>query len=354
MKVAPRQIDEFLSRPDPAVTAVLIYGPDQGLVRERAEQLTNAIVEDINDPFLITSLTGPGLRQDPATLSDAAAAMSFSQGRRVIRVREVTDGSSKIFSAFLENPKGDSLIIIEAGELAARTSLRKTFEQADNAAALACYVDDDRRLHQVIDESARQYGITISREAVAYLLERLGADRMVTRNELEKLALYMDEGGTVTLEDARACVGDSASVSLDAIVYAAGSGNHAALDTALRRVITEGTQPIQILRATARHLQRLHLAASFVREGQSPDQAMKALRPPVIFLFAERFRHQLSIWPVRRLADAIDVILEAELTCKTTGMPAEIICARVLMRITQGAHVMSQHMSGHVSRRVSA
>jgi len=161
VKIAPRQIDEFLNRPDPAVAAVLLYGPDQGLVRERAEQLLQTIVEDVNDPFLITSLTGTGLRQDPATLNDAAAAMSFSQGRRVIRVRDVTDGSSKIFSAFLEYPKGDSLIIVEAGELAARSSLRKTFEQANNAATLACYVDDDRRLHQVIEESAGRQGLTI-------------------------------------------------------------------------------------------------------------------------------------------------------------------------------------------------
>ena len=345
MKIAPRQVNEFLNRPDPTVAAVLIYGPDQGLVRERAERLLQVVVKDIHDPFHISSLTGAALRQDNAALGDAAAALSFSQGRRVIRVHDVTDGASKVFAEFLESPKGDSLVIVEAGELAPRSSLRKTFEQAKNAAVLACYTDDDRQLHQVINETMSRHGITVSREAMAYLSEQLGADRMVTRNELEKLALYMDDGSTVALEDAQACVGDSASVSLDAVVYAAGSGDHAQLDTALRRVLTEGTQPIQILRATARHLQRLQLAASYVSEGQSPDQAVKALRPPVIFLYADRFRHQLSVWPVSRLADAIDVILEAELACKTTGMPAENICARAMMRITQGAHVMAQHRS---------
>ena len=350
MKIAPRQVDEFLNRPNAAVAAVLIYGPDLGLVRERADQLIRNVVEDINDPFLISSLNGPALRQDSTALVDNAAALSFSQGRRVIRVRDVTDGHSKIFAAFLDNPKGDSLVIIETGELAARSSLRKTFETADNAAALACYADDDRRLHHVIEETLRRHGVTVSREAMDYLLGQLGADRMVTRNELEKLALYMDEGGVVTLEDAQASVGDSAAVSLDAIIYAAGSGNQSALDTALRRVLSEGTQPIQILRATARHLQRLQLAASFVRDGQAPDQAMKSLRPPVIFLFANQFRQQLSIWPVSRLADAIDVILEAELNCKTTGLPAELICARALMRITQGAHALSRA----AARRASA
>jgi DNA polymerase III subunit delta len=342
VKIAPRQVESFIKQPDPAVTAVLIYGPDLGLVRERADQLIHSVVADVNDPFLITSLTGSSLRQDSAALADNAAALSFSQGRRVLRVREVTDSHTKIFKAFLDDPKGDSLVIIEAGELAPRSSLRKAFEQADNTAALACYTDDDRRLQQVIDETLRRHDVTVSREAMDYLLGQLGADRMVTRNELEKLALYMAEGGTVSLKDAQACVGDSASVSLDAIIHAAGSGKQSALDTALRRVLSEGTQPIHILRAMARHLQRLQLAASHIREDQTPDQAMKVLRPPVIFLFANQFRHQLTIWPVSRLSDAIDVILEAELSCKTTGTPAELVCARALMRITQGAHAMTR------------
>lgn len=350
MKIAPRQIDGFISHPDDAVVAVLIFGPDQGLVRERAELLIKNVVDDISDPFLITSLTGSALRQDATALTDNAAALSFSQGRRVIRIRDVTDTHAKIFTAFLDDPKGDSLIVIEAGELTARSSLRKAFDKADNAATIACYTDDDRKLHHVINETLGSYGINVSREAMDYLLGQLGSDRMVTRNELEKLALYMDEGATVSLDDAQACVGDSAAASMDAIIYAAGSGNQAGLDTALRRVLAEGAQPIQILRATARHLQRLQICASHIKDGQSPDQAMKALRPPVIFLFADQFRYQLSIWPVTRLADAIDVLLEAELQCKTTGMPAEIICTRALMRITQGAHVMS----GRKSRRVSA
>ncbi|MEX2451198.1 MAG: DNA polymerase III subunit delta [Rhodospirillales bacterium] len=337
MKIAPRQIDVFLDRPDSNICAVLVYGPDQGLARERTERLIAAVIKDVNDPFLLTTLTGTGLRQDPALLSDEAAALSFSQERRVIRVRDATDGLAKIFTDFLEDPKGESLVIAEAAELSPRSALRKAFEQAGNAAALACYTDDARQLRHVIEETLGHYKIAVSGEAMAYLLERLGSDRMVTRNELEKLALYVDDGGTVSLQDAQACIGDSAAVSLDAVVYAAASGDHAALDTALRRVYAEGTHPVQILRATARHLQRLQLAASLVRSGQTPDQAMKAMRPPILFTVADRFRRQVSLWPPARLADAVDIVLEAELLCKTTGTPAELLCGRTLMRIAQGA-----------------
>jgi len=39
MKLAAGRVEGFLRRPDPEIRAVLLYGPDAGLVRERAEAL---------------------------------------------------------------------------------------------------------------------------------------------------------------------------------------------------------------------------------------------------------------------------------------------------------------------------
>mgnify|MGYP002279672751 CR=1 FL=1 len=74
-----------------------------------------------------------------------------------------------------------------------------------------------------------------------------------------------------------------------------------------------------------------------VEAGRSADQAIKSLRPPVIFKQAERFRGQLRRWPPDRLAAALDLLTAAEMDCKTTGLPAEAICGRALMRIAQAA-----------------
>ncbi|MEE9251632.1 MAG: DNA polymerase III subunit delta, partial [Alphaproteobacteria bacterium] len=50
-----------------------------------------------------------------------------------------------------------------------------------------------------------------------------------------------------------------------------------------------------------------------------------------------RFRAQLKIWPLERIGTALELLMRAELECKTTGMPAAAICARALMRIAQSA-----------------
>lgn len=345
MKITGARIRKFLGEATPGMVSVLVYGPDRGLARERADALARHVVDDPADPFRVAHLGAAQIKDDPARLSDEAAALSLIGGRRVVRITEATDGLTALFKDFLKTapslPGGPgsegALVVVEAGELGPRSSLRRLFEGADHAAALACYADDARALKSVIAETLSRHGLTATPDAIGFLSENLGGDRLMTRNELEKLALYMGGPGTVELDHAMASVGDSARVSLDAVIYAACGGDRRALDQALARAFSDGVQPVSLLRAAGRHLQRLHLAAALAEGGKSPAQAMAALRPPVIFLFKDRFQAQMRGWPTARLTAAMELICEAELSCKTTGMPTEAVCGRALMRLAQAA-----------------
>ncbi len=337
MKITAARVEQFLRQPDPSVVGTLVYGPTQGLVRERAETLVRHAAGDPDDPFRVVELAGVAVGNDPARLADEAAALSFSGGRRVVRMRAANDGLAGVFEDFLAGADADGFVVVEAGDLGKRSSLRGVFERAGNAAALACYPDEERALRGIIGESLAGHGLTASPDALAYLVENLGADRLVTRNALEKLALYKGGPGTVSLEDAVASVGDSAATSFDAVAYAAAGGDQSGLDRALTRAFMEGLHAVGLLRAVARHLRRLHLAIARVAQGRSPEHAMKALKPPVIFIFADRFRAQMGRWPNDRLAEAMEILVAAEVECKTTGLPARAICSRALMRIAQAA-----------------
>ncbi|MEM6650433.1 MAG: DNA polymerase III subunit delta, partial [Pseudomonadota bacterium] len=71
----PRDIPEFLRAKPKGVFVVLLYGPDQGLVRERAKTLGHMVVEDLNDPFNAIELTDTDL-SDTGRLTDEAMALS--------------------------------------------------------------------------------------------------------------------------------------------------------------------------------------------------------------------------------------------------------------------------------------
>lgn len=322
-------------RLDSAVRLVLIYGPDEGQIREAATRLAKSVVNDLSDPFRVADLSQSLLKNDPARLADEAAAMALTGGRRVVWVRDADDSLTSLFEKLLAHSQGDALVIALGGELSARSTLRKLAESAPTAAAMACYLDEAGNVGRIIGETLASFGLTAAPEAMAYLAERLGGDRMLTRREIEKLALYAQSPGKtrVSLDDAVACVGDSAALSLDDVCLAAADGDSASVDRVLERLFREGVSPIAVLRIAARHLQRLHLAAGYVAAGKSAEQAVAALKPPVFFKHVPRFRAQLRAWPLPRLATALDRLAEAERDCKSTGLPAEAICTRTLMGI---------------------
>jgi DNA polymerase-3 subunit delta len=343
VKIAAARADAFVRAPEARIRAVLVYGPDSGAVRERAKALVAGAAGDAADPFRVAELTGAALREDPARLADEAGALSLMGGRRAVWVREATDGLAELFESLLESFPGDSLVVVEAGELGARSALRVLFEGADNAAALPCYVDEGETLERVIRDALRARGLGVADDALAYLAANVVGDRMLVHSEIDKLALYCAGDTEVTLDAARKSVGDSGETDLEEVAYAAGAGDQAALARALARVAAAGTSPITVLRAVARHFHRLHLASAMMAGGAPADRALKALRPPVFFKRESAFRFQLARWSPATLADALDALAAAEADCKMTGIPAETLSERALIALAaRGARVRTR------------
>ncbi len=335
MKLDARSIAGFLKKPNPAARAILVYGADAGLVRERVETLMRTVVEDLGDPFRVADLAGDTIADDPARLADEAAAMAMTGGRRVVRVRDAGNDTAVAFQNFLEHPMGDALIVAEAGELDGRSALRKLFEKAENAAALPCYRDELRDLPAIIRETLARSQVKIDDDALGWLAARLGADRALTRGEIDKLALYVGSGRTATLEDAQALVGDSADIGLDDLARACAGGDVAGLERARAKLDGEGIVAIAQLRAVQRHFTRLHVCAGLMAAGADEKSAMMRLRPPVFWKEENAFRAQLKRWPMPRLGAALTQLLDAELRCKSSGQPAELIAAQCLLQLAQ-------------------
>ncbi|MDA0675914.1 MAG: DNA polymerase III subunit delta [Proteobacteria bacterium] len=337
MKLAGGKAEAFLARPASDSRGVLLFGPDEGLIRERAEALLLTVAGTRDDPFRIAQLSPDDLKGDGARLMDEARALPFGGGRRVVRLRGAADGHAEAIAAVLDDPSPLAFLIVEAGDLATRSKLRRTFEDAAAAAAVGCYAEGGHDLSRTIAGALAKLGVTADQDAIALLTERLQGDRQVLRRELEKLALYVGESGTATADDVKQAVGDSTEASLDAVVFAAAGGDSWALDRALERAFAEGSAPISLLRAAARHLTRLHLAQGYMQAGADAKGAMMKLRPPPFYKLHGAFTQQLRAWSAARIARALDLVMDAELDCKRTGFPDHALAARAMMRIAAAA-----------------
>jgi DNA polymerase III subunit delta len=333
MIVKNHEADRFVSSPPGTLQAALVFGPDAGLVQERAEKLLKTVVADLTDPFNSVDLGERALLDDPARLFDEAAAISMMGGRRVIRVRGGGNDLVALMESFLQDHAGDALLVVEAGDLNKSSALRKLFEGGKAAAAIACYADSARDLSDVVREELHAQGFALAPGAVEEAMSRLGSDRGVTRRELEKLALYAQGRKQITPEDVRAVIGDEVQAYSESVFDAAGSGDYARLDLELERLWLADIVPAQVLRGAMGHFQRLVLAQEGRARGESLDTVMRKFFPPIHFSRADSFKTQAQRWNAERLGEALDMLLEAEAMTRTTGMPAHAVTGRALLNV---------------------
>ena len=341
MKITGRNVESLLRGVDAKVAAVLLFGPDRGLVRERADRIAATVSGDAADPFRVSEVAAARLRNEPTALADEAAALTPDGGRRLVRLRDASDGVADAVESFLSMTDLGGLLLIEADDLGPRSALRRLCEAAGNAAALPCYHDDVEDIGRLIGDELRRAGWQLADDARDYLTSVLGGDRGVTRRELEKLIAYMGapaDGRRIELADAVTCIGDSAALTVDDLVLAVAEGDLAAVEQLTTRSLQEGNAPVALLRAAGRHFLRLHQVAGADGDRQ---RAVDMLRPPVFYRHKPRLLMQAQQWPLGHLHRALDRLTRTESDCKRTGAPDVALCRRALLEIALQAPARS-------------
>src|SRR6516164_5971418 len=79
------EFESFLARGKQAIA--LIFGPDSGLVRERAQALIGRAVDNPDDPFALARIEGDSLADTPDRLVEEAHTIPLFGGRRAVWVR---------------------------------------------------------------------------------------------------------------------------------------------------------------------------------------------------------------------------------------------------------------------------
>ena len=274
--IKSHEADRFLQRGIAGFQAYLVFGSDLGLVNERVKRIAKALVDDADDPFQLVRLSADDIASDPGRLADEANTIPLFGGRRAIMV----DVGAKSIVGALEHhlsTPGACPVVLEAGGLKKDTPLRKLVERARTGVTIECYPDEERDLARLIDEEAAAAGMTIDPDARQVLTALLGADRLASRSEIAKLALYAHGRPLITLDDVEAVVTDAAVLANDGVIDATFAGNLSLVEQTSRRVMGHGgVDPGVLLGAALRHATWLHRAKLDLQAGTSLEQIMGA------------------------------------------------------------------------------
>lgn len=339
MKLSPREASGYFAKPDAGKTGLLIYGPDAMRIALKRQQVIAALIGPSGEEEMrLTRIPSAELRKDPAALIDAMTAQSFFPGPRVAFVEDATDTIAKIIAPALEEWRaGDAQIVVTAGQLNARSSLRKLFEAHSNAFAVGIYDEPPSRAE--IEAELVRAGITAPDRDVMDDLTALSRDLDPGdfRQTLEKLALYkLGDSTPLSSEDIANCAPTSTEAGLDDVINIVAEARSGEIGPIMRKLQAQGVQPVALCIATLRHFKTLYAAAS---DPGGAAQGIGKLRPPVFGPRRDRMLRQAQGWGMYNLESALSVIVDTDLKLRSASQhaPAMALVERCLIRLAMMA-----------------
>ncbi|MEM1163898.1 MAG: DNA polymerase III subunit delta [Pseudomonadota bacterium] len=334
MSLKGRQQPEFCTTPDPEAIGALIAGADAGRVASLRETLTNAVLGGSADPLSITSLAVADARKDPASIDEAVRARGFFAGRQVVVIDGGTDGLSKPLMAVLQDVTvEDAFLIVTAGQLPARSTLRKAFEGHPGLAYIPVY--EQAMDPSDIESSLKAMGLDngVTPDAIHLLMSaQTGMDYGSFQQLLRTIALFgLRKSTPLEAADIRNVIPAQAEADIDTFVEAVADGAATEIGPRLQKLKAGSASPVSILIGMSRHF-RLLLRINTSAGG--PEAGLSGIRPPLWGPRRDRISSQARRWSQDRLEQANQLLFETDARLRSVANAPEFaVLERTALRL---------------------
>ena len=327
------QAAAFLKSPPTNIAAVLFFGSDPGLITERAQQLAKLLAARETPEGEVLRLDDTDLDDDSGRLAVELQTRPMFSGRKIIRATAGRRLNAQLLKPILALVPLEGVLIVEGGNLKPDDALRSLFEDNPATAAVACYPDTTADLVALITQVLGQFKTRISSDARAALLSRLGADRALSRAEVEKLALYALGHDEIQAEDVEAIVGDASDLALEKIAEAAAAGRAIDAVSDYGRAIASGESAQAIILIMQRYFVKLHRVRSDLDSGRSLEDALRSMRPPLHFKQRDIFAAQVRNWSKSSLDSALGRIADAAKAARLSSALEDTLAERLVLAL---------------------
>ena len=338
MKLAGTAATAYFRKPDPGHTGLLIFGADPMRVADKRQEVIAALVGPQGEEEMrLTRISAADLRKDPALLDDAIKAQGFFPGHRVAFVEDAGDGMAKTLEVALADWKpGDAQVVVTAGQLTAKSALRKVFEGHRNAVAIGIY--DDPPTLADIEQALAKAGVAQPGREVMDALMALAQtlEPGDFRQTVEKVSLYkLGDDTPLTVADIMANAPQSAEVDIDDVLDVVSLGQADLLGPVLRNLYAQGVAPVTLCIGAMRHFRRLHTVAS---DPGGPGAGIGRLRPPVFGPRRDKIVREAGQWGRDRLEQALTTLTDVDLQLRSANTaPPAALMERTLIRLAMMA-----------------
>ena len=334
-EVKPHEFDRLLRSSASLPHVMLFFGPDRGLVSERAQKAAERTGISLSDPFSVIQLDPSDIQKNYGLLADEVNAIGLFGGDRLIWLKGAGNEKPVVdaFSAVVDNMPDHTWLIVEAGDLKKTSALRKA-ASGRNVTAVPCYADDARGVNELIDEVLSAEGKRISSAARARLAANIGGDRIASRGEINKLVLYCLQEPVIEEHHVTDIIGDASATSIDDAIDNLLRGNRTGMVQAVQKVLGSKVPIYQLLNAVIRQFQQLDtLRGEMDKSDLSPSQAVSEFGKQIFFKRKPIVTDALNVWTSPKLARELNRLQSTVLQCQKNPAIAESIALQLLLSL---------------------
>jgi DNA polymerase-3 subunit delta len=310
MKIYPSQLDNLLKSIEKGqISAVLLYGPDKGLIRSICSKLIGKF-----------SLSTTNVDYQDLTASSLRMILNnqnFFNQRELIKINHNGSGIDKDFKDIFKDSHLHFTVII-ADELPTSSALRKFFEVEEKLASIACYLENEHNISKLIISKCHGAKKQLDDDALTFLKENLKSDQGSITSELDKLLTFASDIDRISLKDVTEVISIDNSASGDEMcIHFANKDLDRFLNEATK-LQQQNINEVLMIRALMRYYINLYTVITKIDNGQRIDEAMKSLSPPIFFKFVDGFKQNVQNLSRSETIKGLSVFLKAEMKFKTS------------------------------------
>jgi DNA polymerase III subunit delta len=280
-KTALKQINKGTVSP-----VYVCYGNESYLIQELIEKLTDKLIDPEQRTFAVSKYD---LAETPVeVIIEEAETLPFMAERKIVvasnalfltGAKESTKVEHKLDKLvdYLKSPAEFSVVVftVEADKLDERKKIVKSLKEAD--VLVPCSVLSSDELTSFVQAEAEKAGFRFAPGVVEQLITYSGTGLQALQKEIEKCALYIGPGGTLTSADLEQLVTRTVEQNIFLLIEHIVQLKLDQAFTMLNELIRRKEEPIKIVALIARQFRIMFQVKDLSQQGYSQQQMASQL-----------------------------------------------------------------------------
>ncbi len=334
MKIFENQLENYYKKGFENIKTILIYGKDEGGITEYFLNITSNLKKKHPD-LEVLDFNDSTINEHPEKIYTASVSDSFFAETKLMRFETPPVNFNKILEDLLTQKELSALILIRAGDLKKSSKLVKICEKDNNSISMICYPVETGNLQKIISDFTKKNNIKCSPDAMQFLIANLGTDKSFIKNELEKIALYLDEKNEITYDIAKTVLTNGNKVEVFDVGHALTNKKAEKIPYLFNYLYQEKLSPIAIIRVTLNHLRTIYFMKKWQNTGLNPSMSAKKVLPYLFPKIEGNYTFAVRNWSKKKLIRTMDVLTKTEIKCKFDSENANIITQMTFLRLAK-------------------